>query len=85
MTRDYQISIRIPEVMHKSLETEAYNTRRTIADIINLMLEDRYPANRPAPPGTQDRAQETERSPEVSRRANHKSSSTTTRHRSTRR
>ena len=41
--RDQQITIRIPTRIRAALEQEADHERRTVADIINLALEARYP------------------------------------------
>ena len=43
MNRDYQLSIRIPTTVYGLLRAEADHERRSVADIINIMLEDRYP------------------------------------------
>lgn len=40
--RDHQFTLRIPTRIRKALEQEAERERRSIADLINLILEDRY-------------------------------------------
>lgn len=45
--RDYQLTIRIPRRVYDALETQANHERRSIADVVNNMLEERYPSGRP--------------------------------------
>lgn len=45
--RDYQLTIRIPKRVYDELESEAHRDRRSIADVVNIMLEQRYPSGRP--------------------------------------
>src|SRR5262249_36096914 len=51
--RDYQLTIRIPRRVYDELESEANRDHRSIADVVNIMLEQRYPSGRatvkPAP------------------------------------
>lgn len=42
--RDHQLSIRIPKRIRDALEVDAEHERRSIADIINILLEQRYAA-----------------------------------------
>lgn len=40
--RDNQFSIRVPERIKKALDDEATRERRSVSDLINVILEDRY-------------------------------------------
>jgi predicted HicB family RNase H-like nuclease len=40
--RDYQLSVRIPSHLREALGHEAKRERRSIADLVVYMLEDRY-------------------------------------------
>lgn len=42
--RDHQLSARIPRRIFTLLEKQAEAERRTVADVINNLLEERYPA-----------------------------------------
>lgn len=42
--RDHPLSIRIPERLFKVLEKQAESERRSIADVVNITLEDRFAA-----------------------------------------
>jgi len=46
--RNHQLTIRIPRRLRRALDQEAERERRTVADIINIVLEDRYPRRREA-------------------------------------
>ena len=48
--RDHQLTIRIPQRLRDELETEADRDHRSVADIINIMLEQRYPPVPRQPP-----------------------------------
>jgi len=41
--RDVQISIRIPKRVVKAIDREADDSRRSRADVLNLILDQRYP------------------------------------------
>jgi hypothetical protein len=42
--RDHQLTIRIPQRIRDALEAQADEERRTVADVINNLLEEHYPA-----------------------------------------
>jgi len=42
--RDHQLTIRIPQRIRDAIDAQAEAERRTTADIINNILEERYPA-----------------------------------------
>jgi hypothetical protein len=42
--RDHQITFRVPTRIRLALEEKAALERRTVADVLNLMLEDVFPA-----------------------------------------
>jgi hypothetical protein len=44
--RDNQLTIRIPQRIRDALEAQATHERRTVADVINNLLEEHYPVER---------------------------------------
>jgi hypothetical protein len=40
--RDHQLSVRIPRRLLLALEAQAETERRSVADVVNIMLEERY-------------------------------------------
>jgi hypothetical protein len=42
--RDHQLSARIPRRIFALMEEQAERERRTVADVLNNLLEERYPA-----------------------------------------
>jgi len=44
--RDHQLTIRIPQRIRDAIDAQADAERRTAADVINNILEERYPAAR---------------------------------------
>jgi hypothetical protein len=42
--RDNQLTIRIPQRIRDMVEEQAARERRTVADVINNLLDERYPA-----------------------------------------
>jgi hypothetical protein len=45
--RDHQLTIRIPQRIRDAIGAQAEAERRTVADVVNNLLEERYP---PVPP-----------------------------------
>ncbi|HSX23392.1 MAG TPA: hypothetical protein VLE97_11515 [Gaiellaceae bacterium] len=45
--RDHQLSVRIPVRIYEALEALAEAERRTVADVVNNMLEERFPVASP--------------------------------------
>ena len=45
--RDHQLTIRIPQRIRDALDAQAEAERRTVADVLNNLLEERYPASPP--------------------------------------
>jgi hypothetical protein len=41
--RDHQLSVRIPLRVYQALEAQAETERRTVADVLNNLLDERYP------------------------------------------
>jgi hypothetical protein len=46
--RDHQLTIRIPRRIRVAIAAQAVLERRTVADVINNLLEEHYPAPTPA-------------------------------------
>lgn len=44
--RDHQLTIRIPQRIRDALDAQADRERRTVADIVNNLLEEHYPIER---------------------------------------
>ncbi len=44
--RDHQLTIRTPRRIREALEKQATTENRTIADVVNILLEKRYPPTR---------------------------------------
>lgn len=47
MTRElrrHQLSVRIPVRLYQALEAQAEQERRSVADVVNNMLEEKYPS-----------------------------------------
>lgn len=44
MGRNHQLSVRIPQLLYVALKEQAERERRTVADVVNNMLEERYPS-----------------------------------------
>lgn len=40
--RDHQLTIRIPKHIREALEREAEAERRSVADVVNILLEDHF-------------------------------------------
>lgn len=53
--RDAQLTIRIPRRLRNAIGAQAEAERRTIADVLNNLLEDRYSAPTPPPKKRADR------------------------------
>jgi hypothetical protein len=44
--RGHQLTIRIPQRIRDALDAQATRERRTVADVVNNMFEEHYPAER---------------------------------------
>jgi len=49
--RDHQLTIRIPQRIRAALDAQAALERRTVADVLNNLLEAHYPAAGDGAPG----------------------------------
>lgn len=43
LLRNSQLTIRIPQRIREALDAQASRERRTVADVVNRMLEEHYP------------------------------------------
>jgi hypothetical protein len=42
--RDHQLTIRIPQRIRAAIDAQAERERRTVADVVNNLLEEHYPS-----------------------------------------